>query len=244
MNAATRQRKPRRMGRYKHRYRSLHALHLDIAMVLSLLLGWLLLPSFKTADYDAAAAPLKIRMENTAPDNGDSPDSLVFSPALFAFGGGEPPLPADFWENPQASSASIPIPPTPPLYFQDDAPAEPAVRPSPGASIVGAVKMPPAPTPHAIPAGSPRATPGRRAYIFASGGLKPDTHLAPKELDAAPGTSVEVFIAFDADGNADSAVLGPNQLTPASAAALERSAMRLKGTPGSSAYIVISLPEL
>jgi hypothetical protein len=63
------------------------------------------------------------------------------------------------------------------------------------------------------------------------------------KLKAMAGTSFRVHVVFGADGWAESALLCPNALTPADAAAVERAVMRTTGPASSSCRVTFRAPD-
>lgn len=230
--------------RYHFRYRRLHVFHLDVAAVLLLTVaGWSLWPRFPEDDGDVRGG--RVEGVIVSPE-AESAESLLNLPTLFAFrspigfvGGEDMSSKIFFIEEPHS------LPPSPENPDVDFAPKAPMRCKWPGEKTIWGGEIPLAPdfAPSAAVAATDMANGGREAGVIVSDEGVKMPPMNGLKLKGEPGMSFRVHVVFGADGWAEAAVLLPNALTPADAAAVERAVMRMTGPANSSCWVTFRVPD-
>lgn len=212
-------------------------------MLLLTAVGWLLWPRFPEADE--ASGLRRVEGVLVSSEAGSSA-ALLNLPTLFAF---RSPIGfvSDDYIYGQVFFKEAPhlISPTPEAPQVDFAPMPPAVRRWPGEKTIWGGGFPPAPVlaPSAGGAAADTAKGGREVKVIVSDEGVRMMPLNGLKLKGMAGMSFRAQVVFGADGWSEAAVLGPNALAPAEAAAVERALMRMTGPAGSSCWVTFMVPE-
>ena len=228
--------------RRRFRYRRFHALRLDVAAVVFLFVaGWLLCPSFKSAE--SAGATSGKTTSAIIEQSEVQANLLVLSPTVFAFtstgGFADGVVDAGLVASTEELALLPPLPEQrkPETLLKDQLPCR-----WPGGTALWGLSMPAVP----IKSGHGGTSQmGNRDTAVKTWVSEPDV-VVPEgfaaDLKSGRGKTLRVHVLFGAEGRAEEVVLGPNTLDLADAASLERSAMRLTGKPGLFAWITVAIP--
>ncbi len=223
----------------RFRYRRLHVLHLDMAVVLVVFgVGWLLFPSLapRQASSSSVGRPSRAMMMVS---NGVGVDELaVASPAVFAWT--TPYGFADGVVADQLERMGRHTPPPPPASLFNGVGESFPRRLSTvadGAHPLRALSLPAVPIGVSFPSTATRISERRvDASIPGLVGLETFSRLFPGEEPVF----ARVFVAFGQDRRATAAIVYSPTLPAGLSGRIEQAAMRLVGPPGAQAWIVLT----